>query len=194
MPPLSNPRHEAFVRALFENKSADESYELAGYKPHRQNAHRLMTKDDVRARLSELQQEAQRKSEVSVASLLAELEHARQRADSLDQLSAVVKSISEKAKISGLLVSRVEATITVEDKLYETAANADDLALLLARNFAGDTVLSQTELKQLATILQQATQQASEYVASCRARPINGAISQRAIEQRRLTNGKANGR
>jgi hypothetical protein len=39
--------------------------------------------------------------------LLDELEDARKRADSLDQLSAVVKAISEKAKISGLLVQKM---------------------------------------------------------------------------------------
>ena len=42
MPPLGNPRHEKFVQGLFEGKSADEAYQLAGYKPHRQNAHRLI--------------------------------------------------------------------------------------------------------------------------------------------------------
>jgi hypothetical protein len=35
-------------------------------------------------------------------------EHARARADGLDQLSAAVKAISEKAKISGLLVRKIE--------------------------------------------------------------------------------------
>ena len=73
MPPLANPRHEAFARALFENKSADEAYALAGYKPHRQNAHRLITKDDIRTRLTELQVAAAKASKVTVESLLAEL-------------------------------------------------------------------------------------------------------------------------
>jgi phage terminase small subunit len=36
MPPLENSRHERFVQTLFEGKSADEAYALAGYKPHRQ--------------------------------------------------------------------------------------------------------------------------------------------------------------
>ena len=68
----------------------------------------MITNDSVKARLSHLQATAAQKAEVTVEGLLGELEHARQRADSLDQLSAVIKSISEKARISGLLVQRVE--------------------------------------------------------------------------------------
>jgi hypothetical protein len=68
----------------------------------------LKGNEKVQARLAELQEAAAKKSEVTVASLLDELEHARARADGLDQLSAAVKAISEKAKISGLLVQKVE--------------------------------------------------------------------------------------
>ena len=106
--PLTNPRHERFAQALFEGKSAHQAYIDAGYKECRQNAARLTTKDDIKARLSELQTAVAKKSEVTAQSLLDELEAARARADSLDQLSSVVKAISEKAKISGLLVQRVE--------------------------------------------------------------------------------------
>jgi phage terminase small subunit len=35
--------------------SPEKAYAAAGYKPHRQNAHRLMTNGDVRRRVSELQ-------------------------------------------------------------------------------------------------------------------------------------------
>src|SRR6185437_3503832 len=44
--------------ALASGKSQDEAYADAGFKAHRQNAHRLMTKDDVRARVAELQARA----------------------------------------------------------------------------------------------------------------------------------------
>jgi hypothetical protein len=109
--PLRNIRHERFCLALAEGMSATAAYQQAGYKQTRSctaNAARLITNDDVKARLAHLQTTAAKKAEVSIESLLSELEHARQRADSLDQLSAVVKSISEKARISGLLVQRVE--------------------------------------------------------------------------------------
>ena len=96
--PLSNPRHERFAQALFEGKPASTAFEEAGYVPNDGNAIRLKGNERVQARLRELQEAVAKKTEVTVESLLAELEHARQRADGLDQLSAAVKAISEKAR------------------------------------------------------------------------------------------------
>jgi hypothetical protein len=45
---LTNPRHELFAQELAKGRSATEAYMLAGYKPCRQNAARLMTNDDIR--------------------------------------------------------------------------------------------------------------------------------------------------
>src|SRR6516164_1324857 len=100
MPPLSNPRHERFVQELFHGRSVDESYQAAGYKQNRGNASRLKANEAVLGRLTELQEEAAKQSEVTVQSLMAELEHARQHADTLGQLSASVRAISEKAKLA----------------------------------------------------------------------------------------------
>jgi len=108
MPILKNPRHEKFALVLSEGKSASEAYALAGYKPCRQNAARLTTKDDIRARLAEIQGVAAKATEVSIESLLNELEDARIRANSLDQLSTAVRAIEAKAKVSGIMVQRVE--------------------------------------------------------------------------------------
>jgi Terminase small subunit len=108
MPLLDNPRHERFVQALFEGKPANKAYEEAGYKPHDGNCIRLRGNERVQARLAELQQAAQKKSEVTVASLLEELETARVKATDLNQLSAAVRATAEKAKISGLLIQRIE--------------------------------------------------------------------------------------
>lgn len=108
MPSLKNPRHEKFALALSEGKSASQAYIDAGYRPCRQNAARMTTFDDIQTRVSELQAAAAKSTEVTIESLLGELESARAKADSLGQLSASVKAISEKAKISGLLVQRIE--------------------------------------------------------------------------------------
>ena len=107
MAPLRNARHEKFTQALFAGKSAHQAYIDAGYKPCRQNAARLTTSDDVRARLTELQEAVAEANEVSVASLLGELEE-HGRASNLDQLSAAVRAIEAKAKVSGIMVQRVE--------------------------------------------------------------------------------------
>jgi hypothetical protein len=108
MPPLRNTRREKFALAVAEGKSFTEAHQIAGYKPCRQNAARLMTFDDIKQRVGELQQTASQKSEITIQSLLEELEHARSRADSLGQLSASVKAITSKAQISGLLIERHE--------------------------------------------------------------------------------------
>ena len=110
MPPLPNARHEAFARAMFEGCSADEAHTKAGYSKNRGNASRLKANENILMRVTELQAAAAKKSEVTVQSLLAELEHARERANSLDQLSASVKAIEAKAKVSGLLTTKLEVT------------------------------------------------------------------------------------
>jgi len=73
MPTLRNPRREKFALALSEGKSASLAYIDAGYKPSRQNAARVMTNDDIRARVAELQAEAAKQSVVTLESIIAEL-------------------------------------------------------------------------------------------------------------------------
>jgi phage terminase small subunit len=136
MPPLENPRHERFAQALFEGKTADEAYVHAGYKPNDGNCIRLKGNERVKSRLAELQAQAAKASEVTVASLLAELEAARARADSLEQLSAAVKAIDLKAKVSGLLVNRVEVGAAgafdeceTPEQIFDVLAEADGFRL-----------------------------------------------------------------
>ena len=126
MGPLRNPRHERFVQGLFEGLPASRAFEQAGYVANDGNAIRLKGNERVQARLSELQAEAAKSAEVTVASLLGELEDARVRATSLNQLGAVVKSISEKAKISGLLVQKIEVSDTGAFSECETLTQIAD--------------------------------------------------------------------
>jgi hypothetical protein len=103
MGPLPNARHEKFVGLLLEGKSASAAYAEAGYRADDGNAARLRANPKVVERLAELQAEVAKDAKVTVESLLSELEQARAKAVSLDQMSAAVKSISEKARISGLM-------------------------------------------------------------------------------------------
>lgn len=73
MPILSNPRHEKFCQELAKGKSASEAYEAAGFRGHRQNAHRLITNDDIQARVAELQQKGAERAEITVEQVLREL-------------------------------------------------------------------------------------------------------------------------
>jgi hypothetical protein len=108
MGPLKNPRHERFVQRLFEGKSAVDAHEQAGYARDDGNAARLAANPRIRERLTELQSAIAAENKVTVESLLNELEEARQKATSLDQLSAATAAIMGKAKISGLLINRTE--------------------------------------------------------------------------------------
>lgn len=58
MPILKNARYEIFAMAVARGESAHTAYTLAGYKQHRQNAARLMTNDDIKARVKEVQMAA----------------------------------------------------------------------------------------------------------------------------------------
>ena len=68
--------------------------------------------------------------------MLNELEHARQRADSLNQLSASVKAISEKAKVSGLLVQKVEINANVTG--FEDCRSWEDVIERIVEQIVAD--------------------------------------------------------
>ena len=108
MPALRNQRHEKFVLALFEGKSATEAYRLAGFKPCRQNAARLTTKDDIRQRLAELQTETAATAQVTLQTILADLVDAAAVAKSKGQGQALVSAAMAKAKLLGLDIQRIE--------------------------------------------------------------------------------------
>jgi len=73
MPILKNPKHERFAQELAKGKSASDAYVAAGYKPKRQNASRLMTKDDIQIRVAEIQKRGADRAEITVENVLREL-------------------------------------------------------------------------------------------------------------------------
>jgi hypothetical protein len=111
MAPLKNPRHEAFVRHLLEGKDATDAYEAAGFKRDDGNAARLKANPRVTERLAELQAEIAAETTVTIEGLINELEDARKKATDLKQLSAAIKAIEGKAKLSGLLVEKKQVEI-----------------------------------------------------------------------------------
>jgi phage terminase small subunit len=188
MPVLKNPRHERFALLLAEGLSAYAAYEQAGYKPHDGNCIRLRGNERVQARLAELQQAAQKKTEVTIESLMAELEEARVKAVSLDQMSAAVKSISEKAKISGLLVQKVEIGPPGSfENCNSTEAVVDEL-LKISVNHYHD--LRDDDRQALIEMCNRQTAETAAFIESIKARPV---VSVRADKPRQLSfgNGKA---
>lgn len=73
MPVLKFPRHEQFAQYIAQGKTADEAYELAGFKPNRHNASRLKTKDNVSARIAEIVARKSEKTQVSQERVVSEL-------------------------------------------------------------------------------------------------------------------------
>lgn len=110
MPVLANARHEKFAQALAKGMNATEAYTSAGYKGDRTAASRLSTNVNVAQRVAELQGRAARKAEVTMESLIAELEEARALAMTEKQSSAAVSATMGKAKLTGLIVERREHT------------------------------------------------------------------------------------
>jgi len=108
MPPLDNPRWEHFAQELAKGKPAGEAYVLAGYKANDGNCIRLKGTERVIARVQELLGRSAARAEVTVASLLNELEDARKLAEKINQPSAAVAATLGKAKVAGLIVDRKE--------------------------------------------------------------------------------------
>lgn len=95
MPTLKNTRHESFAQALASGMSRDAAYEKAGYKPHRQSAHKLLTKADIQARVDELQAGIAEKAEWSAADrlkMLADIAQASAEADPRVSVSAIAEA------------------------------------------------------------------------------------------------------
>lgn len=110
MPVLKNARHERFAQELAKGKSADEAYELAGFKANRGNASTLKAKQNVLDRISELQGRGAERAAVTVETLLAEVEEARLLAMETKQPSAAVAAIKEKGVLSGLRIEKTDNT------------------------------------------------------------------------------------
>ena len=108
MPPLENRRHELFAQGLAKGLSATEAYSRAGYAEHAPSASRLLTNAKVTARVSELQERCAIRVEVTVESLMAELDECKLEAIKLGQISAAVSAIKEKGVLSGVRVEKRE--------------------------------------------------------------------------------------
>ncbi|CBX44514.1 phage terminase, small subunit [Erwinia phage phiEt88] len=112
------PKQEAFCQAYIETGNASEAYRLSyaadKMKPEaiHVNASKLLDNAKVALRVSELQGEIKQRHNVTVDSLLMELEEARQKALTAEtpQSSAAVAATMGKAKLTGLDKQVVELT------------------------------------------------------------------------------------
>lgn len=107
--PLKNARHERFAQERAKGLSVDAAYAAAGFNPHRGNAHRLSTKENVADRIAALQGKAAEKTAVTVASLTERLLKIAQQGEGKTEaplLSVSRAALMDVAKLNGLIVDR----------------------------------------------------------------------------------------
>jgi len=73
MAALASPKHEKFCRLIASGVSVAEAHERAGFAPNPQNAQTLKRRDYIARRLSELQEGAARRAEISGKKILEEM-------------------------------------------------------------------------------------------------------------------------
>ena len=112
------PKQEKFCFGYMETGNASEAYRQAynaeKMRPDTVNnkAYGLLQKGDIRARLDELRAEHKKRHEITVDTLVAELEEARKLAFETDKAAAAVSATMGKAKLLGLVVDKQETAIT----------------------------------------------------------------------------------
>ena len=102
------PKQEAFCQRYLESGNASEAYrqcysaEKAKPETINRSAKELLDNPKIAARLDELRGVALAAHGVTIASLVAELEEARQVAKKREQGAAMVQATMGKAKLAGL--------------------------------------------------------------------------------------------
>jgi hypothetical protein len=173
MPALKNNRWERFCLALAAGENAAQAYAQAGFKFHDGNSARLRQHPAVRERLAELQAAAAESTAITVASICKELDEANAVAKAGGQASAMVSASALRAKLAGLLETRIRTEVDVNVH-FDNTKSVDEIATKLAGSMVDSyDALTPTDLAQLGQILQKATEKATEFIRSCRARVIS---------------------
>ncbi|TIS60719.1 MAG: Terminase small subunit [Mesorhizobium sp.] len=109
---LKNPRHERFAQGIAKGLSGKAAYVEAGYRSTGNAAEvgaaKLVRNGKIAARIAELQARQVLRLDVTVESLVEELEIAREGALAARQYAAAINASIGKARLLGLLVDRQE--------------------------------------------------------------------------------------
>ena len=123
-------KQEMFCLAFVETGNASEAYRIAydvgpNTKPETiwRRASELTTSGKVAARVAELKAAAAERLMVTVASLTAELDEARELAKKVENPAALTGAIMGKAKLHGLLVDKQE------NRVFNVTLSGDDAEL-----------------------------------------------------------------
>lgn len=136
---LSNARHERFAQELAKGKTADEAYQLAGFKANRGNATTLKANQSISDRVTEILAKSEERTLVTIESITAELDEARIHAMKDPKgAAAAVSATMGKAKLHGLLVERSEVTGKDGKDLIPEDGAGYDLARRIAYALSGN--------------------------------------------------------
>ena len=121
-----------FARLWRELGNASEAYRQSydvreGTKPETvwDSACKLLQDPWVAHRIMELEKEAQELHLVTVKSLTAELENAREQAERLKQPAAMTSAILGKARLNGIGVDKKHVTLETSDRMAEILKSID---------------------------------------------------------------------
>jgi len=153
MAPLRNPRHEKFSQLVASGVRPKEAYTSVGYKPTgaKQAASRLLTKVDVRARVSELQENAARSAAEAVIlnreRVLNRLSQLSYEAERNGQYSAAAKCEELIGREIGMFARTDLEALWDGDPARLTPAQLDVIITALARRVYGDNPQAIAEAK-----------------------------------------------
>ena len=184
MPILKNQRWELFAQQIAKGETAAQAYITAGFRPSRKNASRLRSREDVGARVQELQAASANHAVISVATICAELDAAIQIAIQGKQAAAMVAASTLRAKLAGLLTDRVE--IRQADP-FASCESMEDIADAIARE--SGVALSPEELVGFTKVIGEWSDAMKHFLASCKAQPVQPTVSQSQLlnhERKRL--------
>jgi phage terminase small subunit len=109
---LSNHSHELFAQARAAGATQVQAYKDAGYPPAtaKGKAHRIASREDVMQRVAEIQANHSTRHNITVDSLIDELEEARAIGEQEGQAGSMVSATMGKAKLLGYIDKHEQAT------------------------------------------------------------------------------------
>ena len=172
-----------------EGMSATSAYLQAGYKQSAlatANAARLITIDNVKSRLAHLQAMAAKSTEITIETIVRELDEANAIAKANGQATALVSAASLKAKLAGLLRDKVEITnysdLRIRGALAGCLPRFESICPVFLKEVYGVTLEGET-LAAFIEFLRKQDDEMDEWVRAHVAKPVE------AVKLRQLTSG-----
>jgi hypothetical protein len=117
---LVNPKWERFAQELAKGKTADEAYQLAGYKENRGNASTLKANQIISDRVAELLERGAKSVELTVQMVAENLLRTADKAEALGEapgFNVARGAWMDAAKIKGLAIEKREVRTGILDEM-----------------------------------------------------------------------------